>query len=64
MTDKGIFDKVKGNVKEAAGNLTGDDKLKAEGFLDKAEGKAKELISEAKDKAEDVIDELKEKFDK
>jgi len=42
----------------------GDDKLKAEGFLDKAEGKAKEIVSEVKDKAEDVIDDLKEKFDK
>ena len=42
----------------------GDDKLKAEGFLDKAEGKAKEIVSDVKEKAEDVIDDLKEKFDK
>ena len=33
---KGVGNQIKGTVKEAAGNLTGDAKLKAEGMADKA----------------------------
>jgi uncharacterized protein YjbJ (UPF0337 family) len=35
-------DDAKGRVKEAAGNLTGDDDLKREGKVDKATGAAKD----------------------
>ena len=60
MTDKGTTDKIKGKVKEVTGDVTGDDKQKAEGFLDQAIGKVKE----AKDKVEDVVEDAKEKLDK
>ncbi len=35
---KGAVDEIKGAVKEAAGKLTGNDKLEAEGKADKVEG--------------------------
>jgi uncharacterized protein YjbJ (UPF0337 family) len=38
---------VKGRIKEAAGVLTGDDKLRAEGKTDQAVGKAKVAVQKA-----------------
>lgn len=64
MTDKGTTDKIKGKAKEVAGDVTGDDKQKAEGFLDQAIGKVKEVASDAKEKVEDVVEDVKEKLDK
>ena len=43
-TQKGV-----GAVKEAAGKLTGSNKLKAEGMADKAAGSAKEAVGKTKD---------------
>lgn len=52
-------DDVKGKVKEAAGDLTGDKDLQSEGKTDQAAGSAKEKISNVvdsvKDKVEDVL---------
>jgi len=48
-------DDAKGRVKEAAGDLTGDDKLKQEGKVDKASGKAKEGIEKVSDKLKDAL---------
>ena len=53
-------DDVKGRVKEAAGDLTNDDRLKDDGRVDQAAGAAKEKLGEAKDKAEGLIDKVKE----
>ncbi|EIQ7097013.1 CsbD family protein [Enterococcus faecalis] len=64
MTDKGTTDKIKGKAKEVAGDATGDDKQKAEGFLNQAIGKAKEVATDAKDKVEEVVEDVKEKLDK
>ena len=50
----GAVDKTKGNLKEAGGDLTGDDSLKREGKVDKATGKVKDAIGGASDKAKDV----------
>lgn len=41
---------LKGRAKETAGDVTGDDKLKAEGKLDQAGAKLKEGVADAKDK--------------
>jgi uncharacterized protein YjbJ (UPF0337 family) len=41
---KGAGKQVKGKIKEAAGVLTGDEHLEAEGKLEKTEGKAQEKI--------------------
>ena len=38
-----------GKVKEAAGNVTGDEKLKAEGRADQIEGKAQNALGGVKD---------------
>ncbi|MGA9277382.1 CsbD family protein [Ilumatobacter sp.] len=43
-------DDAKGRVKEAAGDLTGDDELKREGKMDQAAGKVKGLVDDVKDK--------------
>lgn len=57
-------DDAKGRVKEAAGDLTGDDSLKREGQLDQAGATIKEKLEEAKEKAESVIDAVKERASK
>ena len=46
---KGAMDKVKGAIKEAAGKLTGDKKLEAEGKLDKMKGEARDVVGDVKD---------------
>jgi uncharacterized protein YjbJ (UPF0337 family) len=46
---KGAADKAKGAVKDAAGKLTGDKQMQAEGKLDKAKGAAREAMGDAKD---------------
>jgi uncharacterized protein YjbJ (UPF0337 family) len=48
-------DEAKGRIKEAAGDLTGDEDLQREGKVDQASGKAKDAIDEATDKAKDAL---------
>jgi uncharacterized protein YjbJ (UPF0337 family) len=43
MTDKNI-DRAKGRVKEAAGALTGDQRLKSEGHAGQAKGSLKKAV--------------------
>ena len=64
MSDNGKVDKIKGTVKETAGDVTDDKKQKAEGTLDKTVGKVKEAAEDVKDTAEGVAKDIKEKFDK
>ena len=45
----GKTDVVKGRIKEAAGALTGNDKLRAEGKTDRAVGKTKQAVQKAAD---------------
>lgn len=42
-------DEVKGRIKKAVGELSGDEQLKREGTIDKAAGKTKEAIDKVKD---------------
>ena len=51
----GTSDELKGRVKEAAGALTGDAKLKREGRTDQAVGKLKQKVEEAIDKVKDAV---------
>jgi len=46
----GETDEAKGRIKEAAGDLTGDQHLKNEGKADKVGGKAKDAVETVKDK--------------
>jgi uncharacterized protein YjbJ (UPF0337 family) len=51
----GATDKAKGRVKEAAGALTDDDKLRREGKLDQAVGKVKDAADKVADKVRDAV---------
>jgi uncharacterized protein YjbJ (UPF0337 family) len=53
-------DQAKGRVKEAAGDLTGNEKLKSEGKTDQAVGDAKKFVGDVADKAEEFIDTVKD----
>lgn len=46
---KGAAKKVEGDIKSAAGKLTGNEKLQAEGEAKKVEGEARELAGDVKD---------------
>lgn len=48
-------DDAKGRVKEAAGNLTGDEDLENEGKVDKAVGGVKDAADKTADKVKDVF---------
>jgi uncharacterized protein YjbJ (UPF0337 family) len=53
---EGSAQQAKGYIKEAAGKLTGDTKLKMEGKADKWIGKGKNALGGAKDAAKEVDD--------
>lgn len=48
-------DDAKGRLKEAAGDLTGDDDLKREGKVDKATGAAKEGVDKVSDTVKGAV---------
>ncbi len=52
----GKTDELKGRVKEAAGALAGDAKLKREGRADQAVGKMKKKAEKVLDKLKDVVE--------
>ena len=56
----GKTDDAKGRVKEAAGALIGDKKLKREGKADQTAGKFKKAAEKVHKKAEEVIDDVKD----
>jgi uncharacterized protein YjbJ (UPF0337 family) len=56
---KGAADKAKGAVKDAAGKVTGDQELQAEGKIDKAKGAAHSVAGNMKDAARDASKETK-----
>jgi len=48
-------DDAKGRLKEAAGDLTGDDDLKREGKVDKATGAAKDGMEKVSEKIKGAV---------
>ena len=46
---KGAADKAKGAIKDAAGKMTGDKQMQAEGKLDKAKGAVHQAAGDIKD---------------
>ena len=48
-------DDAKGRIKEAAGDLTGDEDLEREGKVDQATGKVKDAVGDVSDKVKDTI---------
>ena len=51
----GKTDVVKGRIKEAAGALTGNDSLRAEGKADQAVGKTKQVVRKAVGKVKKAV---------
>ena len=47
---KGMVEQGKGSAKETAGKVMGDQKLKTEGKMDRAEGKVRNAVGGLKDK--------------
>lgn len=56
----GTTDVVKGRLKEAAGALTGNDKLRAEGKTDQAVGKVKQVAKKAVDTVAQAVKKVRE----
>lgn len=57
-------DDAKGRIKEAAGALTDDDRLRREGKADQLGGKVKDAAAKVKDKIDDVVDSVKDRADR
>ena len=57
-------DDIKGRVKEAAGDLTDNDRLQREGKVDQAAGKAKDFVDGVKDKIGDAIDSVQDRVNR
>ena len=51
----GTTDDLKGRIKEAGGDLTGDKDLKNEGKVDRASGTVKDKVGDAADSVKDAI---------
>ena len=56
----GKIDVVKGRIKEAAGALTDNDKLRDEGKADQAVGKAKQVVQKVADTVKEIVDKVSE----
>jgi uncharacterized protein YjbJ (UPF0337 family) len=54
----GKTDVVKGRIKEAAGDLTGNNKLRAEGQTDEAVGETKQAVQKAADVVKATVKEV------
>jgi uncharacterized protein YjbJ (UPF0337 family) len=52
---EGVGHQIKGAVKEAAGKVTGDAKLEAEGTAEKVAGKAQNAVGGAADTVRDAV---------
>jgi len=51
----GTFDNLKGNAKEALGDLTDDRDLEREGKVDQAAGNLKDKLGNVADKVKDAV---------
>ncbi|HYF28500.1 MAG TPA: CsbD family protein [Baekduia sp.] len=49
------MDDAKGRLKEAGGDLTGDEDLKREGKIDQATGTVKDAVGDVADKVKGVV---------
>ena len=52
---KGRAEQVKGSVKEATGKVVGNEKLEAEGKIDKVAGKTQAIYGDLKEDVKDAI---------
>ena len=54
----GKTDVVKGRIKEAAGALTGNDRLRAEGKTDQAVGKVEQAVQKTADTVKKAVEKV------
>ncbi|MDV5143935.1 CsbD family protein [Streptomyces sp. NPDC050842] len=57
MAGKGM-EKAKGKLKEAAGKVTGNKRLEAEGKTDQMKGKVREAVEAVRERAKGIRDSL------
>jgi len=55
---KGLANEAVGNVKQAAGSVTGNDKLVAEGKAQELKGEAQKTVGDVKDGAKSLADKI------
>ncbi|MFL5907596.1 MAG: CsbD family protein [Solirubrobacterales bacterium] len=55
------IDEAKGRAKQAAGDLTDDEKLRREGKVDRTSSSVKDKIDDASDKVSETIDDAADK---
>ncbi len=55
---KGLTNEAVGNVKQAAGKATGNDKLVAEGKAQELKGEAQKTVGDVKDGAKNLADKI------
>ena len=55
---KGLVNEAVGNVKQAAGKATGNDKLVAEGKAQELKGEAQKTVGDVKDGAKNLADKV------
>jgi uncharacterized protein YjbJ (UPF0337 family) len=56
----GKIDQAKGRAKQAVGDLTGNEKMKAEGQMDEAGGKVEEAVGQIQHEAAEAIEKIGE----
>lgn len=64
MSVEDKFEQAKGSLKEGFGKVIGDNKLQAEGTVEKTVAKAKEVVDGAKETVEGAIEGLKNSLEK
>ena len=53
---KGMANEAVGNVKQAVGKATGNDRLRAEGAVQELKGEAQQALGKAKDAVKKTVD--------
>jgi uncharacterized protein YjbJ (UPF0337 family) len=61
---KGLANEAAGNVKQAVGKATGNEKLQAKGFVQERKGEAQQLAGKAKDAVKEAADAVRKKVDR
>ncbi|MBY0295667.1 MAG: CsbD family protein [Methylobacterium sp.] len=59
---KGLANEAIGNVKQGIANVTGDEKLKAEGKAQELKGETQKTVGDAKDGIKNAADAVKSKL--
>jgi uncharacterized protein YjbJ (UPF0337 family) len=59
---KGLWNDLKGRLKQSFGRQTGDDVIEAEGNVDRAKGQLQQRFGEAKERAAQKINQLFDRY--